>query len=45
MVDLRRRSDELLDEEYLYRIGKAKDDGLIAETWEELTPVLKEDCW
>lgn len=44
MVDLRRRSDELLDEEYLYRIGKAKDDGLIAETWEELTPVLNEEC-
>lgn len=44
MVDLRRRSDELLDEEYLYRIGKAKDDGLIVETWEELTPVLNEEC-
>ena len=44
MVDLKRRPDELLDEEYLYRIGKAKDDGLIDETWEALTPILNEEC-
>lgn len=44
MVDLKRRSDELLDEQYLYRIGKAKDDGLIAQTWDELAPVLSEEC-
>ena len=44
MVDLRRRPEEILDEEYLYRIGKAKDDGLIDETWEALTPILNEEC-
>nr|DAE62640.1 MAG TPA: DNA polymerase II small subunit [Caudoviricetes sp.] len=44
MFDVRRRSDELLDEQYLYRIGKAKDDGLITYTWDELAPVLNEEC-
>ena len=38
---------KLVDEnesQYIWRIGQAKDSGLITYTWEELTPTLNKQC-
>lgn len=32
------------ESQYIWRVGQAKDAGLINNTWEELTPTLNEQC-
>ncbi|MGN5455192.1 MAG: hypothetical protein ACI4XN_04335, partial [Candidatus Kurthia intestinigallinarum] len=40
---LQKRADEN-ESQYIWRIGQAKDAGLINSTWEELTPILNAQC-
>lgn len=42
--ELKRRPDEVLDEAYIWRIGTAKESGLIDATWAELAPIISEEC-
>lgn len=32
------------ESQYIWKVGQAKDSGLIDSTWEELTPILNEQC-
>jgi hypothetical protein len=32
------------ESQYIWKIGQAKDSGLIDSTWEELTPILNTQC-
>ena len=32
------------ESQYIWRVGQAKDSGLIDNTWEELTPILNTQC-
>lgn len=32
------------ESQYIWRVGQAKDNGLIEDTWEELTPILNTQC-
>ena len=32
------------ESQYIWRVGQAKDNGLINDTWEELTPTLNVQC-
>ena len=32
------------ESQYIWRVGQAKDSGLIDQTWEELTPTLNVQC-
>ena len=40
---LQRLSNEN-ESQYIWRVGQAKDSGLISNTWEELTPILNTQC-
>lgn len=40
---LHKLSDEN-ESQYIWRVGQAKDNGLIDNTWEELTPILNTQC-
>jgi hypothetical protein len=40
---LQRLSNEN-ESQYIWRVGQAKDSGLIESTWEELTPILNAQC-
>ena len=40
---LHKLSDEN-ESQYIWRVGQAKDNGLIDSTWEELTPILNTQC-
>ena len=41
-MDILKRQENENPQQYLWRIGKLKDAGIIPTTWEELTPVLNE---
>ena len=32
------------ESQYIWKVGQAKDSGLIDSTWEELTPILNAQC-
>ena len=32
------------ESQYIWRVGQAKDNGLIDSTWEELSPILNAQC-
>ena len=40
MSDILKRLPEENEAQYIFRIGQAKDNGLITETWETLSPIL-----
>lgn len=41
-MDILKRRENENPQQYLWRIGKLKDSGIITNTWEEITPVLNE---
>lgn len=44
MVDILQKLPSENESQYIWKIGQAKDAGLIDSTWEELTPILNVQC-
>lgn len=43
MIDLKKRDDEN-EEQYIFRLGQAKDSGLIDMNWDRLADIINKEC-
>ena len=44
MEEILQRLSSENESQYIWRVGQAKDNGLITNTWEELSPILNAQC-